>query len=58
MPMDMIKYYFAEILSALEAMHCKSIIHRDLKPENILITSDWHIKLVSLSEILIDMNIF
>lgn len=46
MPLDLVKYYAAEIISALEAMHTKHIIHRDLKPENILITDDWHIKVV------------
>ena len=51
MPMDLIKYYFVEILSALEAMHSKNIIHRDLKPENILLTDDWHIKIVSYNNI-------
>lgn len=47
MPLELVKYYSIEILSALELMHSKNIIHRDLKPENILITEDWHIKLVS-----------
>ena len=47
MPMQLVKYYAAEIVLALEAMHTKNIIHRDLKPENILINEDWHIKLVS-----------
>lgn len=46
MPLELVKYYAAEILSALELMHTKNMIHRDLKPENILITEDWHIKLV------------
>lgn len=47
MPVDLARYYMAEILSALELMHSKNVIHRDLKPENILIAEDWHLKIVS-----------
>lgn len=46
MPMDLVRYYAAEIVLALEFLHSKKIIHRDLKPENILISDDWHLKLV------------
>jgi serine/threonine protein kinase len=46
MPIDLVKFYAAEVLLALELMHSKNIIHRDLKPENILINDDWHLKLV------------
>lgn len=37
------RYYAAEIILALEQMHCKGIIHRDLKPENILLDQKMHI---------------
>jgi len=39
------RFYFAEIVLSLEALHDANIIYRDLKPENILIDSDGHIKL-------------
>ncbi|OAG32185.1 protein kinase X [Nematocida displodere] len=39
------KFYIAEILVALEAMHSQGIVYRDLKPENILLDSSGHIKL-------------
>ena len=48
MPMDLVRYYTAEILLALEVMHEKEVVHRDLKPENILINEEWHLKLVSI----------
>ena len=46
MPLNLVKYYAAEIVLALEFLHTKKIIHRDLKPENILVADDWHLKLV------------
>jgi 3-phosphoinositide dependent protein kinase-1 len=45
--LDLVRYYMAELLSAVEFMHSKDIVHRDLKPENILISEDWHLKIVS-----------
>ena len=48
--MDLVKYYAAEIVLALEHMHTKDIIHRDLKPENILVTDNWHLKLIDFGD--------
>jgi len=42
-PIEMVRFYSAEILSAVEFMHEKGIIHRDLKPENILLNDRLHI---------------
>lgn len=45
LPVDLSKFYFSEILLAVDYLHNYGIIHRDLKTENILITKDGHIKL-------------
>nr|AML77797.1 putative LOV domain-containing protein [Ruscus sp. BC-2016] len=42
---DAVRFYAAEVLVALEYLHCQGIIYRDLKPENILLQRDGHISL-------------
>ncbi|GLT73576.1 hypothetical protein SLA2020_454240 [Shorea laevis] len=39
------RFYVAEVIIALEYLHCLGIIYRDLKPENILVQKDGHIVL-------------
>lgn len=41
--LDCTKFYAAELVLAMEQMHCKGVIHRDLKPENILLDEAMHI---------------
>lgn len=38
MPIEMIKFYTAQVVIYLNFLHSSGIIHRDLKPENILIS--------------------
>jgi len=52
MPMELVKFYTAQILLALEVMHMNEVVHRDLKPENILINEEWHLKIVRFSFII------
>ena len=46
LPLQKAIEYAGQILSALDAAHCKGIIHRDLKPANILVTKQHGIKLL------------
>ena len=39
------KFYFIQILLALEHMHSKGFIYRDIKPENILIDINGNLRL-------------
>uniref|UniRef100_A0A126WYV4 non-specific serine/threonine protein kinase n=1 Tax=Gonatozygon kinahanii TaxID=227148 RepID=A0A126WYV4_9VIRI len=41
-PEEVARFFAAEILVALEYLHCQGVVYRDLKPENILITESGH----------------
>ena len=41
-----VKFYAAEVIIAIEALHKNHVIYRDLKPDNIVIDKDGHIKLI------------
>ncbi|GLD95077.1 hypothetical protein PINS_up003702 [Pythium insidiosum] len=42
---SMVRFYAAELVSALGHLHSRDIIYRDLKPENILLDDQGHIRL-------------
>lgn len=43
---DIIRFYAAELVLAMEYLHNQGIVYRDLKPENIMIQENGHIMLV------------
>ena len=44
--MEQVRFYAAEITSALSYIHDKGLVYRDLKPGNVLLNMDGHIQLV------------
>lgn len=46
LPLEMARFYLAELLLAIEELHSKGYIHRDIKAENALIHRDGHLKLM------------
>ncbi|KAF0740855.1 hypothetical protein Ae201684_003745 [Aphanomyces euteiches] len=41
---DVVSFYLAQLIVALEYIHSNDIIHRDLKPDNILLSDNGHLK--------------
>lgn len=46
LPMDVIKFYAAEIVNILEYLHSNGIAHRDMKPHNLMIGNDLHLRAI------------
>lgn len=42
---NVVRFYAAEVLLALEYLHMMGVVYRDLKPENVLVRTDGHIML-------------
>lgn len=51
MPLVRVRFYAAEIISALQYLHANDLIYRDLKPANVLLNADGHIKLTDFGSL-------
>lgn len=42
---EQVKFYFCQLVLAVEVLHARNIVHRDIKPRNMLLDFDGNIKL-------------
>jgi len=49
---DMARFYIAEMVLAIESLHCLRYVHRDIKPDNVLLDKAGHIKLADFGSCL------
>lgn len=42
---EVARYFFHQIISALEYLHTQGVSHRDIKPENMMLDADYNLKI-------------
>lgn len=54
LPIEIVRYYTAQLVGVLQYLHFNGIVHRDLKPQNILLSSDFKLKLIDFGDSLVE----
>lgn len=54
LPIEIVRYYSAQLVGVLQYIHFNGIVHRDLKPQNILISKDFRLKLIDFGDSLVE----
>lgn len=50
LPVELVRFFSAQILTVLEFMHSRNLVHRDLKPGNILIDERYNLKITDFGD--------
>lgn len=50
LPVDVARYYAAQLIVFLRNLHRLGVVHRDLKPENVLLSSTMHLQVIDFGD--------